>query len=1042
MKNKKVKLFLVMSMIGALSASQALPVLAADSTSEDDSSVTSTVKIDDTYVHTSGVIRTAAAAKGNGVLKIDDSVIYAEEDDDTDDEYNALVVPMMKRTPFALGIEGTVRATNILGSAQGLYSDSLMVSSGWGVLSTDSGTSYEKNNRKNAIEATNVTAGIGSVEKAKDGKEYTATKTVNGTKYGYTMEGSGYVAYADSGVHDKIEKSKFYSPDYVQIMASSTSSAYYTDSELTSGRIAVMTQQNSGGTISIKDSTVNAEDTAVQIKSGSANNGYTNVVLDNAKVNLDNVKEGSNNWGGTLVELIESDDAGNPGVTTYKVNDNGDHATYTKSTITASTAALKNQTYTGNIWNNIYNYNQALDVTLDKATLNGTISSSYGYHVNDDGTRMENGTELNCYYGGDYRGQKSDYAKIGALYNVASAQVNNPVNVSLSNGSTWNIQLADKSNGEADACYINDLTVGEGCSIESDKPVTLYVYGKQDIKGKVGGNITIKEAEVEGKDTVDSGKLGTSTFIGSSTEIHVLAQDSEGTPNSSLASVKLENDVASESIQMEITPADGYSVSSVTSENDAIQVTKNSDNTYTIKDPGKKITENTNIIVKLTASSDSGGQMPGGGGQMPGGGGPMPGGGDSQDTNTVDTTEALTPVTSGRVYGDVTISSISYGKNYTATKATADDTINSPSASTNVTSVTLKDRVGRTQTVKASSDSGVLTLAVNGTEENLVKAYQKKTTLKAGTYAIAETAGSQSYSEMAKFGNMGGNTAQYTYRAALTLSNGDILDGETIPQLLSSATYNRTGIKNGTLTSNGAFFNGIIAEASSQDTTFQIKNMKIDYNGDGANDFQGEGAAILACTDVYKADVTGTLKTKLEEKAKELADAKNNLAEAKESADANTKKIADLETQLNAAQNAISKAEKDLAAAQTSAKKAKAAQKSAEAALKKAKKALKKAKKTKVTAAKAQISSVKAGKKKAAVTVRKVKGASGYQVQYTLKKSFKKSSVKTVRTAKTKVVLKNLKSGKKYYIRVRAYKKSGSKTVYGAYSKVKTVKVK
>lgn len=111
-------------------------------------------------------------------------------------------------------------------------------------------------------------------------------------------------------------------------MASATSSAYYTNSILTSGHIGVMTQQNAGGTISIQDSTLNVAETGVQIKSGAANNGYTNVILDNTEVNF----TADSKWGGTLVELVESDDAGNPGNTSYTINDTGDEATTATAT--------------------------------------------------------------------------------------------------------------------------------------------------------------------------------------------------------------------------------------------------------------------------------------------------------------------------------------------------------------------------------------------------------------------------------------------------------------------------------------------------------------------------------------------------------------------------------------------------------------------------------------------------------------------------------------------------------------------------------------
>lgn len=68
-----------------------------------------------------------------------------------------------------------------------------------------------------------------------------------------------------------------------------------------------------------------------------------------------------------------------------------------------------------------------------------------------------------------------------------------------------------------------------------------------------------------------------------------------------------------------------------------------------------------------------------------------------------------------------------------------------------------------------------------------------------------------------------------------------------------------------------------------------------------------------------------------------------------------------------------------------------------------------------------------------------IQKAKGYQIQYSLKKIFKKKKTKTIK--KNKVALKNLKSKKKYYIRVRAYTQEKERK-YGKWSKVKIVKVK
>lgn len=80
--------------------------------------------------------------------------------------------------------------------------------------------------------------------------------------------------------------------------------------------------------------------------------------------------------------------------------------------------------------------------------------------------------------------------------------------------------------------------------------------------------------------------------------------------------------------------------------------------------------------------------------------------------------------------------------------------------------------------------------------------------------------------------------------------------------------------------------------------------------------------------------------------------------------------------------------------------------------------------------------------KKAEISWKKVNGAAGYKVIYALDKKFKKG-VDKISTKKTKCVSKKLKKGKKYYVKVRAYKKDkAGKTVYGKYSAAKRIKVK
>ena len=78
--------------------------------------------------------------------------------------------------------------------------------------------------------------------------------------------------------------------------------------------------------------------------------------------------------------------------------------------------------------------------------------------------------------------------------------------------------------------------------------------------------------------------------------------------------------------------------------------------------------------------------------------------------------------------------------------------------------------------------------------------------------------------------------------------------------------------------------------------------------------------------------------------------------------------------------------------------------------------------------------------KKAKVKYSSVKGATGYQIQYATKKSFKGAKTKTV--TKTTAKFTGLKAGKRYYVRVRAKGKASGKTVYSKWSNVMSVKAK
>lgn len=71
------------------------------------------------------------------------------------------------------------------------------------------------------------------------------------------------------------------------------------------------------------------------------------------------------------------------------------------------------------------------------------------------------------------------------------------------------------------------------------------------------------------------------------------------------------------------------------------------------------------------------------------------------------------------------------------------------------------------------------------------------------------------------------------------------------------------------------------------------------------------------------------------------------------------------------------------------------------------------------------------------------KKADGYQIQYALKRNFKKAKDVNMKSGKTvKKTLKNLQKKKTYYVRIRSLKNSGGKKYYSAWSAVQSVKLK
>ncbi|WP_027296268.1 FN3 associated domain-containing protein [Robinsoniella sp. KNHs210] len=175
---------------------------------------------------------------------------------------------------------------------------------------------------------------------------------------------------------------------------------------------------------------------------------------------------------------------------------------------------------------------------------------------------------------------------------------------------------------------------------------------------------------------------------------------------------------------------------------------------------------------------------------------------------------------------------------------------------------------------------------------------------------------------------------------------------------------------------------------------------------------------------------------KAEEARKQAEEAQKKAEEARKQAElARNQALLSQE----AANNAERQAKKAQAEAEKKAKEAEEARKAAEKILAEMRGYQSNGKKV----GKVSIKSVKSSKRgQFKVVWAKKKGISGYEVQYSTNSKFKGAKRKTVGKDKVSLTIKNLKSKKNYYVRVRAYTRVKDKKINGHYSSYKKLKIR
>ncbi len=460
----------------------------------------SNVSVNRSVIFGHGVLRSGLFTSGTSQTTVTDSVIITCNDEDaipydTEDNY---AVPMMQQCPFGLGIQGNIRASLACGAGTNNVTSSLVVSNGWAVLSTDSGQAGTT-----ALVANAMVAVVGEASRDElPGTDF--TYEVNGVawnvKVGDYGADSGYIAYADAGVLDYAYGSAWYSPDYLGIIttgAITMADGCYGYSE----RIGFMSHSGGGtsghGTLTVSDSSFDVQNIfAVTQTSGTYT---TSTTLDNVDISL------AGNGSDILFLQVNSDDnAGGPGSTSNTLTD----LTYEEYLVCEAAAGdpdadfsdlnISNSVIQGNIYNAASDDGVGLAVTLDAAEIDGEISSAWSRHVDAGGNDLPSTTIQQDYYTGTADGSSGayDYTMYLRVKVQSAPTVNNPVSLTMTNGSKWMVTGTN---------YLSSLTIDETSSVMGmDLLMTVDGVETPLVPGAYAGEIVISAGDAPAREEGDA----------------------------------------------------------------------------------------------------------------------------------------------------------------------------------------------------------------------------------------------------------------------------------------------------------------------------------------------------------------------------------------------------------------------------------------------------------------------------------------------------------------------------------------------------------
>ena len=468
------------------------------------------VTIEDSSIHTSGVATMPVFADDGAILTIKNSTLQSDGGTLSSDYLNTPSQGLMVTPPWILGIMGTSRCSNMMGTGTTTnVIDSETSAGAWAVLSTDAGNDMYLNIYNTSLTLNNTDESEyllqeegGQISETLD-NPYTEKY---GSGYGTYVIGNAVETFAGAdlnvgtyatiftggtGIYTSLEEGETYE---LKNSAGETTEEYTAEEDkvtiINSDTFGFMAHQNSNRIVIEKGTVVNTGYATFLVKSGSSNETLEASVDDAVITN-----------GGVLIQVMDNDDATNGGMmdTDDELNTNGgsenfkpyhtEEAGFDTSEAQAGTSTqiftFTNGEYNGNIYNASGSdglEGSELVVTLGEgAVLNGAAAQTSAIHVIYDGsvTVKENGgyafenADDAAAFAEEYQNTSfaiNEYYSIGQVANLVNDNGGNKVSIELKGDAVWNV---------TGTSLISSLSIEDDAQVVIPENITLTVDGTE-----------------------------------------------------------------------------------------------------------------------------------------------------------------------------------------------------------------------------------------------------------------------------------------------------------------------------------------------------------------------------------------------------------------------------------------------------------------------------------------------------------------------------------------------------------------------------------